>query len=298
MNCIFGVDIGGTKVKIGKFINDELIQKEEISTNKQNKGTYIIPEIINKINEMKTNEEIIGIGLGVPGPAVDGIVYGANNLGWGIVDIKSEIINEFPNIKVEVINDANAAALGEAKKTLKNEAKNMILVTLGTGIGGGIVINGQIFNGYNGSAGEIGHIKVEHGNKRKCTCGLYDCVECYSSAAGIEKTAREVMGKELSCKEIFDLAKNGNVEAMKVIDDAVDKLSIALASVANTINPEVILIGGGVSKAGEFLLKKIEDVFVKYAFHTVKNTKLKLASLGNDAGMYGCFYQIKGETND
>lgn len=301
MNCIFGIDIGGTEIKIGKFYDDKLVLKTSIKTNTSENGKFILNDIFNKIDELLEEDHLVGIGVGVPGPVVNGVVLGAQNIGWGKVDAASIINERYPGISVKILNDANAAALGEMASGGARKYKSFVFMTIGTGIGGGIVINGQLVEGNNGSTGEIGHIRVGFENTRKCTCGLYDCIETYASATGIVRTANELKvdrktklnDVEITAKNIFDVAKLGDEVALEVVEIMVEKLSSAIAAIANTVNPEAIVIGGGVSKAGEFLLSRLEKRFKELAFYSVRNTEFALATLGNDAGIYGTSFQVR-----
>lgn len=303
MKCIIGVDIGGTKIKLGKFYDNQLILKEDMKTNKKDKGKYILNEVYTKVDELVGNDELIAIGIGVPGPVVDGVVLGAHNLGWKEKDIKSEVIQHFPGIKCTVLNDANAATLGEMAYGGGKGYKDFVFITLGTGIGGGIVINNELIEGSTGSCGEIGHIRVGFENQRKCSCGLYDCVEQYASATGVVKTAEvfrinrdtKLNKIPLTSKNVFDLAKTGDEVACEVVDNMVEKFATSLSQIANTINPEAFVIGGGVSKAGSFLLDKLDKRFKQLAFFSVRDVKFELAKLGNEAGIYGNMYRVSQE---
>lgn len=305
MKCIFGVDLGGTNIKIGKFIDDKLIKKYSIPTNTSDFGKNIIKDICLSINENLESDELVGIGIGVPGPAKSGKVYGAQNLGWKEVNVKEEISAYFPNILIEVVNDANAALFGEYYCGSAKGYPNVVMLTLGTGLGGGIIINGKIYEGSNGSSGEVGHISLVE-NGRSCTCGLKGCLEQYVSAVGILKTAYEMrlnkktlLNKDdLTCKDVFDFAKNGDKIALDVVNDMSEKLARGAASICNTLNPDLLLLGGGVSRAGEFLLNRVKEKFKKYAFYSIKDTKIALASLGNDAGIFGSFYAVRSKLNE
>lgn len=307
MKCIIGIDIGGTDIKFGKFINKELVAKKQIKTNKADYGRYIMDEVYQEVDALVGEDELIAIGLGVPGPVVNGVVLGAQNLGWKQKHIKDEVLAVYPQIACTVLNDANAATLGEMAFGGGAKYKDFVFVTLGTGIGGGIVIDHQLVEGSTGSCGEVGHLRVDFHNRRKCTCGLYDCVEQYASATGIVRTAIELkVGHEtqlddypsLTSRIIFDLAKAGDQVALEAVDEMIEKLATALSQIANTINPEAFVIGGGVSKAGEFLLNKLEKRFKELAFFSVRNVNFVLAQLGNDAGIYGNMYRVSGELNE
>lgn len=303
MDCIFGVDVGGTNIKIGKFVKGELVDYSSINTNKENDGKQIMPDILKEINRMLNGDTLIGIGMGVPGPVVNGVLLKAPNLGWETFDVVERVRSEYGNIYIKVTNDANLATLGEHKLGGGIGFKDFVFLTLGTGIGGGIILNNELHEGINGSAGEIGHIRVDFRNLRKCNCGLFDCVERYASASGVVITAREkIPGRKtslsldnLSSKIIFDEAKKGDEVALEVVDEMIEKLATALSQIANTLNPEAFVIGGGVSKTGAFLLDKLSKRFQELAFFPVRNTQFRLATLGNDAGIYGGYYIIKKE---
>lgn len=305
MKCIFGIDLGGTQIKIGKFVNDMLVLKYSLDTDTSYSGENIIKQICLSVKEKLGDDELLGIGIGVPGPVKDGVVYGAQNLGWERKEVKEEIEKYFPNILIKVLNDANAALNGEYYCGSAKGYKNVVMMTLGTGLGGGIIINGKIYEGSNGSSGEVGHICIDK-NGRECTCGLRGCVEQYVSAVGVLKTAYELrknqntlLNKEnLTCKEVFDFAKANDKIALKVVEDMTDKLAIGIAAVCNTLNPDLVLLGGGVGKAGDFLLEKTARKFKKYSFYSICETEFALASLGNDAGIYGNFYAVRGEINE
>ncbi|MDD4689300.1 MAG: ROK family protein, partial [Eubacteriales bacterium] len=189
MNCIFGIDVGGTEIKIGKFYHDQLVLKDKIKTDLSSDGKNIFPDLFRKIDELLGEDTMLGIGVGVPGPVVKGVVYGAQNLGWKVMEAEKIILGHYPNVVARVLNDANAAAIGEMSAGSARRFRDFIFVTIGTGIGGGVVINGELYEGNNGSTGEIGHLRVAEGNLRKCNCGLYDCCERYASATGLVLTA-------------------------------------------------------------------------------------------------------------
>lgn len=301
----FGVDIGGTTVKIGLFQTDgKLIEVWEIPTRTEEQGNFILTDIAksieNKICERKiAKEEVEGIGLGVPGP-IDpyGVVQKCVNLGWGILDIEKEM-TELTGLKVKAGNDANVAALGEMWQGGGKGYSNIVMVTLGTGVGGGIVINGHILPGIDGAAGEIGHIPMKDDEEEPCGCGKKGCLEQYASANGIVRmteqyikenpqadTTLKKMGTYTS-KEIFDEAKKGDQVALRMVDEVGKMLGKALASIACVVNPEAFVIGGGMSKAGDILLDVIQKYFRQYAFHAAKDTVFKQAKLSNKAGVYG-----------
>lgn len=299
MKIIFGVDIGGTEIKIGKFNGIELIEKYSIKTDTSDKGNHIIEDACLFIKDHLGEDEIIGIGFGVPGPVRNGIVLSAPNIGWISLNVEEEVHKYFPGIKVTVGNDANMAALGEKACGGANDYESFVLVTLGTGIGGGVIVEGMLIEGSFGGGGEIGHACAES-NGRLCTCGLRGCIERYASATGIVETANilrkdretKLNEGEVTAKAVFDYAKQNDPVAVEVVDYSLDKLAMVLSQVATVINPEAFVIGGGVSKAGQYLIDILDKKFMSYAFPPQKNTKFVLAKLGNDAGIYGCAYAI------
>lgn len=300
MKYTFGVDIGGTEVKLGKFEGVNLIKKYNIKTDASDNGKHIIKQICNFIKLQLGNDELSGIGFGVPGPVRDGFVFVAPNLGWSNYNVREEVLSYFPGIKVYIGNDANMAALGEKAHGGAQEFDSYVFVTLGTGVGGGVVLNGQLVEGAFGGAGEIGHSNVIE-NGRQCTCGLKGCIERYASATGIVETANQFkLNKDtmlnndiVSAKAVFDCAKLGDKVANEVVDYSMNLLAITLSQISTVLNPEAFIIGGGVSNAGSFLIDILENKFMEKAFPPQKNTKFRLATLGNDAGIYGCAYSVK-----
>lgn len=300
----FGVDIGGTTIKMGLFrIDGTLLDKWEVDTRKDEDGKYILGDIAKAIkNKMKEKEihrnDVVGVGLGVPGPvADDGTVLKCVNLGWGIFNVE-ETLSELIDLPVKAGNDANVAALGEMWQGGGKGHKNVVMVTLGTGVGGGIIIDGNVISGTHGAGGEIGHIKVAKDKTAVCGCGKTGCLEQYASANGIVKQAKKFLSKddrpsslrkldEITSKAIFDEAKEGDKIANELVEALGEKLGGALATVSCVCDPEVFVIGGGVSKAGMILINVIQKYFVEKAFHACEETKFELAKLGNDAGIYG-----------
>lgn len=300
---VFGVDVGGTTVKLGLFDKDgNVLDKWEIPTVTENAGEKILPDIAasieNKLNEKSiSKEEVYGCGIGVPGPVDNkGIVHKAVNLGWGEFNIE-ETLSSILDMKVKGGNDANVAALGEMWKGAGCGYDSIVMVTLGTGIGGGIIVDGRILTGSMGAGGEIGHIHVQDGETEACGCGNYGCIEQYASATGIVRLAKRRLAAskadsalrsvEVSAKSVFDEVKNGDALAVEVAEQFGEYLGNALGCVADVINPQAIVIGGGVSKAGDILLGYVEKNFRKNVFHASRNTVFTLATLGNDAGIYG-----------
>lgn len=303
-NYLFGVDVGGTTVKMGLFDKDgNVIEKWEIPTRTENGGEKILPDIADSIKAKLTEkniakEDVIGAGVGVPGPVDgNGIVHRAVNLGWGEMNLKQELTALLDGMRVEGGNDANVAALGEMWKGGGQGHQNLVAVTLGTGVGGGIIINGEIMTGATGAGGEIGHIHVEDDETEACGCGNFGCLEEYASATGITRLANRALAKsdkdsvlrtgEVSAKTVFDAVKAGDELAIEIAKKFGDYLGKGLGVIAGVINPEIFVIGGGVSKAGEVLFDYIKPSFEKTAFHGCRNVIFALAMLGNDAGIYG-----------
>lgn len=303
MSYCFGVDIGGTTVKIGLFRTEgELIDKWEIPSRTENEGEAILPDIaqsvLKKIGEDAYKEEtFIGIGVGVPAPVTeDGIVNGSANLGWKYKEVKQEL-ETLTGLSVKVGNDANVAALGEMWQGGGSGEQNMVMVTLGTGVGGGVIVNGKVVTGAHGAGGEIGHICVNYSETQTCGCGNRGCMEQYASATGIVRLAKEKLEaskepsvlreKEITAKEVFDAVKAGDKLAQEVAVQFGEYLGSGIANLAAVADPAVIVIGGGVSKAGEVLIPYIQKPYREHAFFANKEVEFVLATLGNDAGMCG-----------
>lgn len=304
MDYCFGVDIGGTTVKIGLFQTDGvLLDKWEIKTRTENEGEAILPDVaeaLKKKMEEKglTSSQMSGIGIGIPAPVdEEGIVQNTANLGWGYKEVSREM-KELTGMKVAAGNDANVAALGEMWLGAGKGHKNMIMVTLGTGVGGGVIVNGQPLTGAHGAGGEIGHLCVNYEETERCGCGKQGCLEQYGSATGIARLARKRLAKDdapsslrdmekVDAKAVFDALKEGDQVSEEIVEEFGSYLGHALANIAVVTDPTVIVIGGGVSKAGSILLKYIEKYFKEKAFFANKETKFVLAELGNDAGICG-----------
>lgn len=302
----FGVDIGGTTCKIGFFeTTGTLVEKWEIPTDTREEGKNILPDIAaslqGKMAEKKVGEdEIEGIGVGLPGPVQpDGSVPLCVNLGWKNKNIPEELGSLMGGILVKAGNDANVAALGEMWQGGGKGCKSLVMVTLGTGVGGGIIIDEKIVSGAHGAGGEIGHITVNPHESIACNCGRKGCLEQYCSATGITRLAKEALSEEhgrsllddaeeVSAKAVFDAYKEKDKLAEIIVGKFARILGKALSNIACVADPEVFVIGGGVSKAGDVLLDAVSQCFQEAAFPSCVDTKFALASLGNDAGMYGC----------
>nr|CCC56135.1 glucokinase [Weissella thailandensis fsh4-2] len=307
---LIGIDLGGTTIKFAIMTaTGDIQQKWSIQTNILDEGSHIVPDIIYSINYhldlyQLDKERIIGVGMGTPGTVneKDGTVQGAFNLNWKESQNVKADLEAGLGFPVAVDNDANAAALGEQWRGAGNNQPEVVFVTLGTGVGGGLVNEGKMIHGAKGAAGEVGHMIVEPGGYQ-CTCGNYGCLEQYASATGVVHLAHDYAdayagdsklkamvsnGEEITSKIVFDLAKEGDYLANEVVDKVAFYLGLATANIANLLNPSAIVIGGGVSAAGDFLLTRVQKNFNDFAFKMTRHvTELKLAELGNDAGAYG-----------
>ena len=301
---VFGVDIGGTTVKIGIFTDaGKLLDKWEIPTRTDEGGKYILSDIAESVEDRRVEmgiekKDVLGVGMGVPGPVrADGTVIRCVNLGWGIFNVEEEL-SKLLDLPVKAGNDANMAALGEMWQGGGKGHKDIVMVTLGTGVGGGIILNGKMLAGTNGAGGEIGHICVNDDETEVCGCGNKGCLEQYTSATGIVRMAKIILNttdkpsklrqiQYISAKEIFDAAKEGDELAATLVENHGKVLGKALAQIACVVDPEIFVIGGGVSRAGDILIDTTAKYFAQYAFHACRQTKFALATRGNDAGMYG-----------
>lgn len=299
----FGIDVGGTTIKCGLFtVEGEILDKWEITTRTENSGAYILPDIADAIagkitEKVIDKEEIAGIGIGVPGPVDEkGVIHGAVNLHWGEMNIEEEL-GKLTGLPVKAGNDANVAALGELWKGGGAGYHSLIMVTLGTGVGGGIIINEKIVAGSHGAGGEIGHAHVDDTITEPCNCGNCGCLEQVASATGIVRMAKEALAatkapsilrnSEVTAKSVWDAVKENDVVAIQIAEKFGTYLGKTLATLSTVSDPQVIVIGGGVSKAGQILLDYVIGPYRKHAFHACRGTEFALATLGNDAGIYG-----------
>lgn len=299
----FGVDVGGTTIKMGFF--DEagnVLDKWEIPTRTENGGVNVLPDIAKAVEDKLAEKsieksQVIGVGIGVPGPVdAKGTVHKCVNLGWGVFNLNEEL-EKLLGIPVRSGNDANVAALGEMWKGGGQGYDSIVMVTLGTGVGGGIIVDGEILTGAKGAAGEIGHIHVDDAEKEVCGCGNKGCLEQYASATGVVRLANRTLANntrstslvagQCSAKDVWDAVKAGDEVAVQIAEQFGEYLGKGLASVACVINPEAFVIGGGVSKAGDVLLDYIRKNYTPYVFHASRDVQFTLATLGNDAGIYG-----------
>jgi len=300
----FGIDVGGTTVKCGIFsVEGDVLDKWEIPTRTEENGCHILPDVaetvLAKITEKALNkEDVAGVGIGIPGPVNEaGEVPMAVNLHWGYVNIAKDL-GDLTGLKVKAGNDANVAALGELWQGGGAGYKDMIMVTLGTGVGGGIILDGRIVAGAHGAAGEIGHAHVDDEMEEACNCGRHGCLEQWTSATGIAHLAQKILDsseepslmrrhKNISAKTVFDAMKEGDALAIQVGTEFGRYLGKALAVFSTVVDPQIIVIGGGVSKAGPIVLDYITGPFREYCFPPCRDTRFALAKLGNDAGIYG-----------
>lgn len=315
---ILGIDLGGTTAKFGIINLDGVIQKKwSVATDISEEGSKIVPNIIKSINQHLesynlTADDFLGIGMGSPGTidAEAGTVIGAYNLNWKTLqDLRGPIEAE-TGIPFFIDNDANVAALGEQWTGAGNNEPNVAFITLGTGVGGGLISEGKLLHGASGAAGEVGHVTVEV-DGYECTCGKKGCLEQYASATGIVRIARDLAdeyagdsklkdqiddGQDVDAKIIFDLAKEDDEFALLVVDRFVFYLALAMGNLANLLNPSTIVLGGGVSRAGTFLVNKVNDAIQPFLFETIREvTKIKIAELGNDAGIIGAASLVLNE---
>ena len=304
MKYCFGVDIGGTTVKLGLFTaGGEIVDKWEIKTRTENQGEAVLPDIAEALNaklaEKKIGrDEVEGIGVGVPAPVdAEGVVQNTANLGWGYKEVKREM-EELSGMRAEIGNDANVAALGEMWLGAGKGRKNIIMVTLGTGVGGGIIIDGKIVTGHHGAGGEIGHANVDHHETESCNCGNKGCLEQFASATGIVRMAKKELAAsgensvlrdmdDISAKAVLDAFKENDPVAVATMEKVGEQLGGSLAIFSCVTDPETIVIGGGVSKAGQPLIDCIQKYYKEYTFSSCKETPIVIATLGNDAGIYG-----------
>ena len=302
----FGVDLGGTTVKIAYFDQEgTILTKWEIPTVTAGGGAQILPDIAASINEFIDSSHIsadslVGIGIGVPGPVDNhGTVNKCVNLGWGVINVP-QVLGGLTGLPVCAGNDANVAALGEAWKGGGQGCENMVLATFGTGVGGGIVIGGKMVHGVHGAGGELGHMTLNKKETDYCGCGKQGCLEQYCSATGIVRIAKQHLAasgapsslrslENLTCKDVFDASKAGDALADEILDEVYDYMGQFLSIIGCVVDPEVIVFGGGVSKAGQVMLDGARKYFDKYVFHAARPIRFALAQLGNDAGAYGAF---------
>jgi glucokinase len=300
----FGIDVGGTTVKCGLFqVDGTLLEKWEIPTRMDNDGEEILPDVAKTIKDKIEEKgidtaDVAGVGIGIPGPINDeGEAAVAVNLHWGFKPVAREL-SELTGLTAKAGNDANVAALGEAWAGAAKGSKSVVMLTLGTGVGGGIIIDNKIVAGSHGAGGEVGHANINHNETESCNCGNKGCLEQYASATGIVRVAHKELAAcsedsvlranaEFSCKDVLDAYKTGDTVAVRIMEKVCEQLGGAIAFINCVVDPEAVVIGGGVSKAGQPLIDLIQKYYQKYAFTVCKETPIILATLGNDAGIYG-----------
>ena len=310
----FGIDLGGTTAKIGLFTTSgALLEKWEVPTDTSNAGEHILENlaaaVLGKMKEQSIDpEQVEGVGIGVPGPVQNASVVPivcANLGGWGEQNVSARLSGLLDGLKVLVGNDANVAALGEIWMGAAKGCSSAVMVTLGTGVGGGVIVNNHVIDGTHGAGGEIGHLTVNRHETAVCGCGKKGCLEQYSSATGVVRCMKKLLdenpdtpcvlrGTDFVAKDVFDAARSGDALAAREVDEMADTLGMALANIAATVDPGAFLVGGGVSRAGEVLFAPLTKHFKEYAFRSCRETPIKQASLGNDAGIYGAVRLIVG----
>ena len=307
-NYGYGVDVGGTAVKLGRFTSDgKLVEKWSISTDITDSGANVLADIANTIKEnisanSLSRDQLLGVGIGFPGTAYKDGTASAVNIGWNRIPLISTL-EGLLGLQVKCLNDANAAALGEMWAGSGKGFEDLLMVTLGTGVGGGVIIGGRLLIGAHCAGGEIGHIPIEPAETRQCNCGSYGCFEQYASATGNVRLANDILAStdepstlrsfpQLSSKICWDQALAGDKVALQIAERFCYYLGRGLAAAVNAIDPQVVLIGGGVSKTGQPLIDMTEKYFRAFAFPACRDIPLRLATLGNDAGIYGCVYSL------
>ena len=296
---LFGCDIGGTAVKIGLFdIEGNLIEKKEIPTRKANKGANIIPDLIAAAGEMLAERDkgwgdTVGFGLDVPGPVKDhSYVIRCVNLGWRDMNVR-DMIRELTGLELVMVeNDAKSAALGEWWRGGHGDCSSAVLITLGTAVGGGVILDGKIHSGTFGAAGELSHIQVNPDETEPCACGKYGHLQQYVSNVGIVEDYKKRAGlgpdaPEIDAREVFDLARDGDPAALGTVNKIARDVARVMAMVSAVLDPALYLIGGGISKAGDILMDPIRREFKNLALFASEDAIIETAKLGNDAGMYG-----------
>lgn len=311
MKYCIGVDIGGTFVKLGLFtVEGELLDKWQIPTRREDQSSHVLPDIAESL-EAKLKEkgiskaEVAGLGFGTPGPVTEeGVAVCPANLDWVNKPVAKEL-SELTGLPCRGGNDVNTAGLGEMWRGGARGYKNVVVVPIGTGVGAAIIVNGKVIAGTRGAAGEIGHIHVDNEIEKPCGCGAVGCVEQFSSATGLVRMAKKAISEsdrattlrdleEVTAKDVIDAAKAGDAVAEEIFDKFCDCLGYSLAATAAVIDPEIFIIGGGVSRAGQIMVDRVQAYFVKYAWPGIRSIKFALAELGNDAGIYGAASMVIG----
>ena len=310
MKYYVGIDLGGTNTKIG-LVDEKgnIIFTTIVKTDSMEGFSETIQRLskilITQIEGTNVNfDNVVSVGVGVPGPVLNSrVVKFWANFPWKHgVDLALEFEKNLGK-PVKADNDVNVITLGEMWKGSAQGYKNVLGLAIGTGIGGGIIVDGKLVSGENGAGGEVGHIKVERDGKL-CGCGQKGCWEAYASATGLIREAQsrlavnktnglyeQVIGRDLEAKDIFDVAKEGDAFALDLVDYEADYIALGIGNLLNVLDPEIVIVGGGVSLAGDILFDKVKERLKKYAFpSTTENLKIVAASLGNDAGILGAAY--------
>ena len=310
----FGIDLGGTTAKVGLFTTaGELLEKWEVPTDTSHSGEHILANLAaavrGKMEEKSLSaQQVEGVGVGVPGPVLDSRIVPivcANLGGWGNRNVAEDLSALLDGLPVLVGNDANVAALGEIWMGAARGCRNAVMVTLGTGVGGGVIVNGKVIDGVHGAGGEIGHITVNPHETAVCGCGKRGCLEQYSSATGVVRCMKKLLeedpdtpcvlrGTDFAAKDVFDAARSGDILAAREVDQMTATLGMALANIAAVMDPEMFLVGGGVARAGAVLFDPLVAHYRDTAFRSCRDIPIKAASLGNDAGIYGAVRLIVG----
>ena len=310
----FGIYLGGTTAKVGLFTTaGELLEKWEVPTDTSHSGEHILANLAaavrGKMEEKSLSaQQVEGVGVGVPGPVLDSRIVPivcANLGGWGNRNVAEDLSALLDGLPVLVGNDANVAALGEIWMGAARGCRNAVMVTLGTGVGGGVIVNGKVIDGVHGAGGEIGHITVNPHETAVCGCGKRGCLEQYSSATGVVRCMNKLLeedpdtpcvlrGTDFAAKDVFDAARSGDVLAAREVDQMTATLGMALANIAAVVDPEMFLVGGGVARAGAVLFDPLVAHYRDTAFRSCRDIPIKAASLGNDAGIYGAVRLIVG----
>ena len=310
----FGIDLGGTTAKVGLFTTaGELLEKWEVPTDTSHSGEHILANLAaavrGKMEEKSLSaQQVEGVGVGVPGPVLDSRIVPivcANLGGWGNRNVAEDLSALLDGLPVLVGNDANVAALGEIWMGAARGCRNAVMVTLGTGVGGGVIVNGKVIDGVHGAGGEIGHITVNPHETAVCGCGKRGCLEQYSSATGVVRCMNKLLeedpdtpcvlrGTDFAAKDVFDAARSGDVLAAREVDQMTATLGMALSNIAAVVDPEMFLVGGGVARAGAVLFDPLVAHYRDTAFRSCRDIPIKAASLGNDAGIYGAVRLIVG----
>lgn len=310
MKYCLGVDIGGTFVKLGLFTTEgELLDKWQIPTRREDNSSHVLPDIAASLKEKLEEkgisiDDVAGLGFGTPGPVTDdGVAVCPANLDWVNKPVAKEL-SELMGLPCRGGNDVNVAGLGEMWRGGAKGYKNVVVVPIGTGVGAAIIVNGKVITGTRGAAGEVGHIHVDDEIQEPCGCKAVGCVEQFSSATGLVRMAKKAIAEgkattlcdleEVTAKDVIDAAKAGDAVADEIFDKFCDYLGYSLAATAAVIDPEIFIIGGGVSKAGQILIDRVQAYYMKYAWPGIRGIKFALAELGNDAGIYGAASMVIG----